>query len=85
MNGEADSISSPQPVEGARRKQPQRAITMPLLIANAPSAFRARHFSLERLRVDYGITRRSALELVLAGLVVELDRRSPAIQARRAA
>jgi hypothetical protein len=41
---------------------------MPLLLDNAPEAFAARGYSLERLRKDYGITRRAALELVLAGL-----------------
>lgn len=51
---------------------------MPLLLHNAPSAFRARGFSLERLRKAYGIKRREALESVLAGLVLAVDRRPPA-------
>jgi len=42
---------------------------LPKVILDAPSAFEARQGSLERMRQDYGITRRRALELVLLGII----------------
>lgn len=50
------------------KKEPVRAITLPLLLDNAPEAFAARGYSLERLRKDYDISYRAALNMVLAGL-----------------
>jgi hypothetical protein len=59
--------------------KPVAQITMPLLVEDAPFAFMAYGYSLERLRKAYGITRRAALELVLAGLcVAQIKRRRAA-------
>lgn len=67
----AASSSRPQAVEGKAKPATRRAggELLPALVRNAPSAFEARGGSLERLRVDYRITRRQALEAVLMGTI----------------
>ena len=67
--------ASAQPPEKQGQEGP-KYITMPLLVTGAPSAFKARKYNLERLRKGYGISYRKALELVLAGLLVEAVERS---------
>ncbi|HWQ54222.1 MAG TPA: hypothetical protein VN442_11095 [Bryobacteraceae bacterium] len=60
---------------------------LPSLIDDAPRDFVACGGSLDRLRQQYGVTRRRAQEMVLLGLVRQVERQGVAVRlmGRRAA